>query len=75
TLVSDAKDKNNQVLSNALHKSILEREIFERNSVNKWFGTSTEFEDNGVFYNSDQDLSAEEYFKYAYECFSTYKAD
>ncbi|MCS0328327.1 hypothetical protein ND973_14515 [Vibrio diabolicus] len=75
TLVSDAKDKNNQVLSNALHKSVLEREIFERNSLNKWFGTSTEFEDNGVFYNSDQDLSAEEYFRYAYECFSTYKAD
>ncbi|HHG3569268.1 TPA: hypothetical protein ACPV0A_000708 [Vibrio parahaemolyticus] len=75
TLVSDAKDKNNQVLSNALHKSVLEREIFERNSLNKWFGTSTEFEDNGVFYNSDQDLSADEYFKYAYECFSTYKAD
>ncbi|MEK2090375.1 hypothetical protein WOB63_00895 [Vibrio parahaemolyticus] len=75
TLVSDAKDKNNQVLSNALHKSILEREIFERNALNKWFGTSTEFEDNGVFYNSDQDLSADEYFRYAYECFSTYKAD
>ncbi|MBG0757687.1 hypothetical protein [Vibrio cidicii] len=75
TLVSDAKDKNNQVLSNALHKSILEREIFERNSLNKWFGTSTEFEDNGTFWNSDQDLSAEEYFRYAYECFSTYKAD
>ncbi|HCH2724034.1 TPA: hypothetical protein NKS78_001556 [Vibrio parahaemolyticus] len=75
TLVSDAKDKNNQVLSNALHKSVLEREIFERNSLNKWFGTSTEFEDNGTFWNSDQDLSAEEYFRYAYECFSTYKAD
>ena len=69
------KAKNNKRLTNMLHQVILERVLFERHTINKYFGSDEGFRESGVVYRPTLDLSGQEYLEMAYECLGTFQME